>query len=246
MKGEYYCYFHHIKHRKARVLIDPEVTRMDLPVIEDRASIFVSLAAVVHRLAENTIDTKRAGQMIYGLQTALQALPPEPAHHAQCHPAPEHTPTVQPAPDYCHSDRRASEACHPERSEEPRCRPDHPNGSNLSANETQDSRRQPETVTAPQRTTEDEQQTTPEKITITKESLMYFLRARHCYHCNHELFPAEELNERPSPGAPSRVVEENEHIKRLSDRYPGECTPALLLDLNDYGKRTDTRSPPNI
>src|ERR1035441_5925534 len=55
LKGEYYCYHHHIKHadRSNRVLIDPEVTRMEVPPIEDRASIFVALAAVVHRLAEN-------------------------------------------------------------------------------------------------------------------------------------------------------------------------------------------------
>jgi hypothetical protein len=38
MKGDYYCYFHLIKHRKARVLIDPEVTRLELPVIEDRSA----------------------------------------------------------------------------------------------------------------------------------------------------------------------------------------------------------------
>ena len=79
LKGEYYCYHHHIKHanrKNHRVLIDPEVTCMELPLIEDRASIFVALAAVVHRLAENTVDTRRAGQMIYGLQVALQVLPP--------------------------------------------------------------------------------------------------------------------------------------------------------------------------
>src|SRR5258708_37501200 len=80
LKGEYYCYHHHIRHaarNNCRVLIDPELTRMELPPIEDRTSIFVALAAVVHRLAENTIDTRRAGQMIYSLQVALRALPPQ-------------------------------------------------------------------------------------------------------------------------------------------------------------------------
>src|SRR5665213_3296930 len=88
LKGEYYCYHHHLKHAKRtqqRVLIDPEVTRMEVPPIEDRASIFIALAAVVHRLAENTIDTRRAGQMIYGLQVAMQALPPAPAPAARTH-----------------------------------------------------------------------------------------------------------------------------------------------------------------
>ena len=98
LKGEYYCYHHHLKHANRfnrRVLIDPEITCMEVPVIEDRASIFVALAAVIHRLAENTVDTRRAGQMIYGLQVALQALPPapaanhQPAHRSQPAPAAE-------------------------------------------------------------------------------------------------------------------------------------------------------------
>jgi hypothetical protein len=114
LKGDYYCYHHHLKNAKRtqhRVLIDPEVTRMELPPIEDRASIFVALAAVVHRLAENTIDTRRAGQMIYALQVCLQSLAPaqpQPAAQiktaAQTHAAPSHSAasaepdaTIQPA-----------------------------------------------------------------------------------------------------------------------------------------------------
>src|SRR3984885_9195156 len=86
LKGEYYCYHHHLKtasRNNRRILIDPEVTCMEIPPIEDRASIFTALAAVLHRLAENTIDTRRAGQMIYGLQVALQALQPAPAAETQ-------------------------------------------------------------------------------------------------------------------------------------------------------------------
>ena len=75
MKSQYYCYHHQVNHNKKnhRILIDPEITCMEIPPIEDRASIFIALAAVVHRLAENTIDTSRAGQMIYGLQVAMRA-----------------------------------------------------------------------------------------------------------------------------------------------------------------------------
>ena len=81
LKGEYYCFHHHLKHARRnqrRLLIDPEITRMEIPVVEDRASIFTALAAILHRLAENTIDTTRSGQMIYALHTMLRALPPEP------------------------------------------------------------------------------------------------------------------------------------------------------------------------
>jgi hypothetical protein len=79
LKGQYYCYYHQVSkniRKQNRVLIDPEITRLELPPIEDRASIFIALAAVIHRLAENTLDTTRAGQLIYALQTTLQALPP--------------------------------------------------------------------------------------------------------------------------------------------------------------------------
>jgi len=107
LKGEYYCYHHHLKNAQRaqrRVLIDPEVTRMELPPIEDRASIFLALAAVVHRLAENTIDTRRAGQMIYALQVSLQALQPAPAPAARTQPA------TQPAANSHTAPHRASQA----------------------------------------------------------------------------------------------------------------------------------------
>src|ERR1019366_567773 len=59
MKNEYYCYHHLVRNAKRydRVLIDPEITCMEIAPIEDRASIFNALAAVVHRLAGNTLET---------------------------------------------------------------------------------------------------------------------------------------------------------------------------------------------
>src|ERR1035441_10033837 len=102
LKGEYYCYHHHIKNAarsNRRVLIDPEVTCMELPPIEDRASIFVALAAVVHRLAENTVDTRRAGQMIYGLPVALRALEPARDQRSRTSPAADFVSESQPTAD---------------------------------------------------------------------------------------------------------------------------------------------------
>src|ERR1035437_7536008 len=135
LKGEYYCYHHHIKNAarsNRRVLIDPEVTCMELPPIEDRTSIFVALAAVVHRLAENTVDTRRAGQMIYGLQVALRALEPPRSQRSRTRPAAAFVSESQPTADAhsnngCHPERSAQrgvegpapsggEGCHPERS----------------------------------------------------------------------------------------------------------------------------------
>jgi len=186
LKGEYYCYHHHIKHanrNSRRILIDPEITCMEIPPIEDRASIFTALAAVLHRLAENTIDTRRAGQMIYGLQVAMRALePPRTATNPGARgSSPLHrddpgvTPTAsvhdEPAADTADSTSTASDP-------------------------------------ATQPATNNQQLATPRTISITKESLLYFLRSRHCYNCNAELFPASELTERRNPGAPPEVIEE--------------------------------------
>ena len=181
LKGEYYCYHHHIKNanrNNRRVLIDPEVTCMELPLIEDRASIFVALAAVVHRLGQNTIDTRRAGQMIYGLQVALRALEPPRPQRSRISPAADPASESQPIAD---TTGAASSTA---------CAPDTPAAVQLATNNQQP-------ATSPTRT-----------IPISKEGLLYFLRSRHCATCNAELFPAAELTERPTPGAPPAVIEE--------------------------------------
>jgi hypothetical protein len=167
LKGEYYCYHHHIKHanrKNHRVLIDPEVTCMEVPLIEDRASIFIALAAVIHRLAENTVDTRRAGQMIYALQVALQALGPVPAPAANHQPVPATQPAVI---------------------------------AERTINKVQRTTPPPESASA-----------APVTIPISKQSLLYFRRSRHCAHCNAELFPASQLTERANPGAPPSIIEE--------------------------------------
>ena len=184
LKGQYYCY-HHIVKNAARsnrtFLIDPEITCMEIPPIEDRASIFIALAAVVHRLAENTIDTRRAGQMIYGLQVAMRALEPPPSQ--RCRTSPETKSASQPTTAHptksCHSERA-------QRAEEPR---------------------EP-TPTRAANTTPPPDPPAPTTISISKQSLLYFLRSRHCASCNAELFPANQLTERPNPGAPPEIIEE--------------------------------------
>jgi hypothetical protein len=47
-----------------------ETTSLDLPPIEDTESIQLALMEVVHALAANTIDAKRAGLLLYALQVA--------------------------------------------------------------------------------------------------------------------------------------------------------------------------------
>jgi hypothetical protein len=199
LKGEYYCYHHIVKQAartNRRVLIDPEVTRMEVPPIEDRASIFVALAAVVHRLAENTIDTRRAGQMIYGLQVAMQSLPPVPVQPRQTRPS---------------SEAPAANSTQP-------------------AVATQPATSNQQSTTSPS----DEASAPPVTIPISKESLLYFLRSRHCASCNAELFPASELTERPNAGAPPDIIEE----ARPALPAP-EPPPVILPTLNAVASDPD-------
>jgi hypothetical protein len=210
MKGEYYCYHHLVKtnyKKNHRVLIDPEITRMELPPIEDRASIFIALAAVVHRLAENTIDTRRAGQIIYGLQVAMRALEPPRTQRTHSKPAAEAPPAAAPSNNRCHSGRA-------QRVEEPR-------GTTLAT--TAD-------------TTPPPNPAAPKTIPITKESLLYFLRSRHCYNCNAELFPAEELTERRNPGAPPEVIEEARPALPAPD-------PVILSEAPSLGEAAQSKDP---
>jgi hypothetical protein len=100
--------------------------------------------------------------MIYGLQIAMRALEPAPAHRSRTSPAAQSVAEAEPAAS---TNSAPGAPC-----------------------------RQP-VVPA----TSNSQPATPQTIPIAKESLLYFLRSRHCYNCNAELFPAKELSERCNP-----------------------------------------------
>jgi hypothetical protein len=85
LRGRSYCYFHltHIGRRlraersRARAQAkSPEsaAVRLDLPPFEDANSILIALMQVVDALLDNRIDTKRAGLVLYALQTASSNL----------------------------------------------------------------------------------------------------------------------------------------------------------------------------
>ena len=93
LRNNSWCYFHdnHQRERRAAahqpaatLTLDhghmpvPCATQffiLDLPLIEDRSSIQLSIARVLHALASNQLDTKRAGLLLYGLQIAARNLP---------------------------------------------------------------------------------------------------------------------------------------------------------------------------
>jgi hypothetical protein len=181
LKGEYYCYHHIVKQAarsNRRVLIDPEITRMEIPPIEDRASIFIALAAVVH-------------------QVAMRALEPPPSHRATNPGAPGSSQSHRDEPGVTNGTPRpapASPCQHP-----------------------------------PVQPATDQQPATPRTIPISKESLLYFLRSRHCASCNAELFPASELTERPNAGAPPEVIEEARRALPAPQPATDNLQPATVL-----------------
>jgi hypothetical protein len=85
---EDFCYYHHTTRRpqpRARgtsdVSGDPTQTAFALPIPEDRSSIQAAIGSVLAHIASNTLDPRRAGLLLYGLQIAALNLPPHPRPH---------------------------------------------------------------------------------------------------------------------------------------------------------------------
>ena len=111
---EDFCYYHHTTRRPApRTLAlanpgaDPAQTAFDLPLPEDRSAIQAAIGSILRHIAANTLDSRRAGLLLYGLQIAALNLPPrdryldrdeeipEPVTAIVTHPT--HGPIAEPA-----------------------------------------------------------------------------------------------------------------------------------------------------
>ena len=76
LRGEPFCYYHHTTRKPA-----PRQTPTDafqLPLPEDRSAIQSAIGTILQRIAANTLDPKRAGLLLYGLQIASLNLPKQP------------------------------------------------------------------------------------------------------------------------------------------------------------------------
>jgi hypothetical protein len=82
---EDFCYYHHTTRRpqpRARAVHeDPTQTAFALPLPEDRSAIQSAIGQVLAHIAANTLDARRAGLLLYGLQIAALNLPPHPRPH---------------------------------------------------------------------------------------------------------------------------------------------------------------------
>ena len=70
LRGKPYCYYHSRLKERAAQPRSPYLA-IELPAsLEDRGSIQLALSEIVIAVAENRIDTKRAGILLYALQIA--------------------------------------------------------------------------------------------------------------------------------------------------------------------------------
>ena len=77
LKEENFCYFHHTSRRPIQ---DParrrrRQSRFSVPLPEDRSAIQLTIGQVLQKLANNDLDPRRAGLLLYGLQIASLNLP---------------------------------------------------------------------------------------------------------------------------------------------------------------------------
>src|ERR1700722_13285197 len=71
LRGEDFCYFHHTTRRPAtKGEVNGKKESFTLPLPEDRSAIQLSIGEVLQRIASNSIDPRRAGLLLYGLQIA--------------------------------------------------------------------------------------------------------------------------------------------------------------------------------
>jgi hypothetical protein len=91
LRNEHFCYYHHTTRKAAPKVRPLAPFEFELPIPEDRAAIQQALGEVLHRIATNQIDPRRAGLLLYGLQIAACILPkPErPAKNQPRKPEPQ-------------------------------------------------------------------------------------------------------------------------------------------------------------
>ena len=74
LRHEEFCYYHHTT-RKPAALPRQHTATLDLPMPEDRSAIQYAIGQILSAIAANSIDSRRAGLLLYGLQIASANLP---------------------------------------------------------------------------------------------------------------------------------------------------------------------------
>ncbi len=72
LRGKRYCYFHDAARRQRPWRVVRQPLLRDLPVIEDPRSANLAINKIINALLDGTIDSRTAGQLLFGLQSASQ------------------------------------------------------------------------------------------------------------------------------------------------------------------------------
>ncbi len=71
LRGHRYCYFHHQwRETKPNLADHATPAALELPLLEDANAIQVSLQRVMHAVLHDQLDSRKAGLLLYALQTA--------------------------------------------------------------------------------------------------------------------------------------------------------------------------------
>jgi hypothetical protein len=162
--------------------------------------------------------------MIYSLQVAMRALEPPPSQRFSVS---QHQSAAAPLNESRHPERRRSQSAAVEgpRETTPATTPSNNGRHSERAQRVEEPRETAPATTAD--TTPPPDPPAPATIPVSKESLLYFLRSRHCASCNAELFPASELTERRNAGAPGDVIEEARPALPAPNNS-WDCSPAEI------------------
>ena len=103
LRAQPFCYFHHTSRRP---IPQTELDRrrghqatFAIGSLEDRTSIQLTLAEILHRIATHDLDPRRAGLLLYGLQIAASNLPnPSPSPRKPSPTSPTTKPTAPSPP----------------------------------------------------------------------------------------------------------------------------------------------------
>ena len=74
LRNRRFCYFHHRQHDVRALRRRQPSFRFELPLLEDAESIQMSIQDVLAAVHEDRIDVRRAGLLLYGLNTASSNL----------------------------------------------------------------------------------------------------------------------------------------------------------------------------
>ncbi len=73
LRDEPFCFFHARLHRAAKQP-DSLIDSFDIPLLEDRCAVQLTITRVLRALVKKTIDRQSASTLLYGLQLALQSV----------------------------------------------------------------------------------------------------------------------------------------------------------------------------